>query len=235
MNEALGVAPVAAGETQTLATSDENGAVTIYTETVQGFGGEIVVTVGLEADGKIASLKIGGPNFNETEYLGAEVQTNAFRNQFIGKSGSLTYGKDVDAIAGATITSDAVLGAINNALTGGEAAAQPTAAEPTVQTLDTPDANGAVKIVTETVQGFKSEIVVTVGIAADGTIASLQIGGPHFDETEYYGAEVQTNAFRNQFIGKGGQLAYGTDVDAVAGATITSSAVLKAINDALTR
>ncbi len=235
INEAMGIKPVAAGETQTLAQPDESGAVTIYTETVQGYGGEIVVTVGLEADGKIASLKIGGPNFNETESLGADVQSNAFRNQFIGKSGTLAYGKDVDAISGATITSNAVLGAINNALAGGEAAAQPAAAEPTVQTLAAPDANGAVKIVTETVQGFTSEIVVTVGIAADGTIASLSIGGPHFAETEYYGAGVQTNAFRNQFIGKGGQLVYGTDVDAVASATITSNAVLKAINDALTR
>ena len=104
-----------------------------------------------------------------------------------------------------------------------------------METLAAPDANGAVKIVTETVQGYKSEIVVTVGLAADGTIVSLSIGGPHFDETEYFGAEVQTNVFRNQFIGKSGQLTYGTDVDAIAGATITSDAVLGAINDALTR
>lgn len=232
INEALGVVPEAP-QTQALEQPDASGAVSTYTETVVGYGGEIVVTVGLAADGTIASLQIGGPNFNETEYLGAEVQTNAFRKQFIGKGGILAYGKDVDAIAGATVTSKAVLAAINNALAGSADAGG--AAEPEVTLLDAPDASGAVKVVTETVKGFKSEIVVKVGIAADGTIASLSIGGPHFDETEYYGAEVQTNTFRNQFIGKRGPLSYGTDVDAVSGATVTSSAVLTAINDALTR
>ena len=234
VNEAMGVTAETTGETQQLDAPDASGAVRTYSETVQGYAGEIVVTVGLAADGTIASLSIGGPNFNETEYFGADVQTNAFRNQFIGKSGQLTYGKEVDAISGATTTSDAVLGAINRALAGDEATAAP-AAEPMVETLAAPDANGAVKIVTETVQGYKSEIVVTVGLAADGTIVSLSIGGPHFDETEYYGAEVQTNVFRNQFIGKSGQLTYGTDVDAIAGATTTSDTVLNAINDALTR
>ena len=137
-----------------------------------------------------------------------------------------------DAIAGATITSKAVLKGVNEAL--GVTASEP-AAEPVVTALDAPDAQGAVKIVTETVQGYVSEIVIKVGIAADGTIASLSIGGPNFNETEYFGAEVQTNKFRDQFIGKSGQLAYGDGVDAVAGATITSNAVLAAINDALTR
>ena len=88
---------------------------------MQGFNGEIVVTVGLDASGTIVSLGIGGPNFAETEYYGAQAKTNQFRNQFIGKSNVLTYGEGVDAIAGATITSDAVLKAINNALTYGAA------------------------------------------------------------------------------------------------------------------
>ena len=240
VNQALGVDTAApAGELENLSAPDENGAVSIYTETVFGYNSEIVVTVGLDATGAIVSLQIGGPKFAETEYLGAEVQTNAFRKQFIGKAGELTYGEGVDAISGATITSDAVLGAINNALksVAADAAQEDTSGTildtPQVTALDTPDENGAVKIVTETVNGYKSEIVVTVGLDAAGTIVSLQIGGPHFDETEYFGAEVQTNAFRKQFIGKSGALTYGDGVDAVAGATITSDAVLKAINDAL--
>ena len=239
VNEALGVtseAPTA--NVQLLDTPDADGAVKIVKETVRGFAGEIVVTVGLDATNTIVSLSIGGPNFKETEYYGAEVQTNAYRNQFIGKSGQLAYGEDVDAITGATITSDAVLGAINAALAatdGGAVAAEPEAETANVQLLDTPDADGAVKIVTETVRGFAGEIVVTVGLDAANTIVSLSIGGPNFKETEYYGAEVQTNAYRNQFIGKSGQLAYGEDVDAITGATITSDAVLGAINAALAK
>jgi len=237
----------ATGTMVALDAPDADGAVKVYTETVQGFKSEIVVTVGLTADNVIASLTIGGPNFAETEYYGAEVKTNKFRSQFIGKSGTLAYGDGVDAVSGATITSTAVLKAINNALSSGasaqagavtQATATPAAqtdAQTAVQveTLATPDADGAVKICTETVQGFRGEIVVKVGLDATGTIVSLSIGGPKFAETEYYGAEVKTNKFRNQFIGKSGTLVYGDGIDAVSGATITSTAVLKAINDCL--
>ena len=252
INEALGtetaatVAP-AGGQMVTLDAPDADGAVKIYTETVQGFKNEIVVTVGLDANNAIASLKIGGPNFAETEYYGAQVKTNAFRNQFIGKTGVLTYGAGVDAVSGATISSNAVLSAINNALSYDSTAAVTTATQsasevaaapsvldtPTVKKLDAADENGAVVICTETVQGFKGEIVVTVGLDANGTIVSLVIGGPNFAETEYYGAQAKTNTFRKQFIGKSGLLAYGNGIDAISGATITSTAVLKAVNGAI--
>ena len=249
VNEALGTVEAPQTQTVALTAPDANGAVKTVTNTVQGFQSEIEVTVGLDANNAIVSLKIGGPNFNETEYYGAEVQTNAFRNQFIGKSGALEYGDGIDAVAGATITSNAALKAINEALesaaTGADSAttAEAETADtdsaqsgmPVVTLLDTPDEHGAVKTVTETVQGFQSEIEVTVGLDASNAIVSLKIGGPNFNETEYYGAEVQTNAFRNQFIGKSGVLQYGDGIDAVAGATITSNAVLQAINDALTR
>lgn len=253
INEALGTetdatAAPAGGQMAMLAAPDADGAVKIYTETVQGFKSEIVVTVGLDANNAIVSLKIGGPNFAETEYYGAEVKTNKFRNQFIGKTGVLAYGGGVDAVSGATISSNAVLSAINNALSydstavvtaatqgATEATAVPSALDTaTVKKLDTPDENGAVVLCTETVQGFKSEIVVTVGLDANGTIVSLGIGGPNFHETEYYGAQAKTNAFRKQFIGKSGVLVYGNGIDAISGATITSTAVLKAVNDAIT-
>ena len=264
VNEALGVPETAGAETDEAAATDTtqaeatgtltkldapdaSGAVQSYAETVRGFASDILVTVGLDANGVIVSLKVGGPNFAETEYYGAQVQTNTFRNQFIGKSGTLAYGEGVDAIAGATISSNAVLKAINDALQAAgsspDAAAQPASAAPkataaplntvSVQTLDAPDANGAVRICTETVRGFANEIVVTVGLDANGVIVSLKVGGPKFAETEYYGAQAQTNTFRAQFIGKSGTLAYGEGVDAIAGATVTSNAVLKAINDAL--
>ena len=194
--------------------------------------------VGIDANGAIASLAIGGANFQETPERGGKLRDSAFTAQFIGKSGTLAYGVDVDAVAGATVTSTAVLPAINRALAGEAPAQAPTSASASdvpvqVETLAAPDAAGAVKICKATVQGYASEIVVTVGLDAAGTIVSLKIGGPNFAETDSLGAEVQTNVFRNQFLGKSGTLAYGTDVDAVAGATITSNAVLKAINAAL--
>lgn len=226
-------APAAGDGLVLLDAPDANGAVMIYTETVRGFADEIVVKVGLDDDDAIVSLVIGGPRFAETEYLGAQVQTNQFRNQFLGKSGQLAYGTDVDAVAGATVTSDAVLGAINNALRHGKTETDAALNTVSVQRLDTPDANGAVTICTDTVKGFANEIVVTVGLDAANTVVSLTVGGPHFSETEYYGAQAQTNAFRSQFIGKTGPFVYGEGVDAIAGATVTSNAVLQAVNDCL--
>ena len=242
VNEALGTpAQAPAAAVTTLDAPDADGAVKIIKETVQGFASEIEVTVGLDASNTIVSLKIGGPKFNETEYYGAEVQTNQYRNQFIGKSGQLAYGTDVDAVSGATITSNAVLGAINKALAAAAGDAAPAASEApaapaaAVQVLGAPDANGAVKIVTETAKGFAGSFEVTVGLDAQGKIVSLTIGGATFNETEGYGAKAKDAAFAAQFIGQSGQVAYGNGVDAISGATITSTAVLTAVNDALTR
>ena len=222
-----------AGVVAPVATEAPLTAENVKTVTVRGYASEFDVTVGFAADGTIEGVQIGGAGFAETEGLGALALEPTFRDQFKGKKAPVAYGDGIDAIAGATITSNAVLKAVNEAL--GVVVSEPAAAKPEVTLLDAPDAQGAVKIVTETVQGYVSEIVVKVGLAADGTIASLSIGGPSFNETEYFGAEVQTNKFRNQFIGKSGPLSYGSGVDAVAGATVTSDAVLKAINDALTR
>ena len=77
------------------------------------------MTITLDGEGKIASMTVGGANFNETAGLGARAQEAAFTDQFIGKSGVLAYGEGIDAIAGATITSTAVLEAVNGLLNEG--------------------------------------------------------------------------------------------------------------------
>ena len=254
INEALGVEESAAtvtdqaaataepsgaatGEMTVLEAPDANGAVKVYTESVPVLNYTLKMTVGIDAQGKVASLSVQGVNPGDNEYFVSQVTSNAFRNQFIEKSGTLAFGEGIDAASGATLASDAVLQAVNNALsygiTGAAAATDAPLGVVQVETLDQPNADGAVKLCTETVQGFKSQIVVTVGLDAGGTIVSLTIGGPNFAETEYFGAEVRTNVFRKQFIGKSGVLTYGDGIDAVTGATITSTAVLKAINDCL--
>ncbi|MEA4898454.1 FMN-binding protein [Bacillota bacterium Meth-B3] len=181
--------------------------------TVKGYGGDIEVGVGLAADGTIASLDVGGPNFAETTGLGEKATEKAFRDQFIGKSGQLRYGEGIDAIAGATITSNAVMDAVNQALQQGPVAAP--------------------ALMVETVKGYGGDIEVSVGLAADGTIASLDVGGPNFAETTGLGEKATEKAFRDQFIGKSGQLRYGEGIDAIAGATITSNAVMDAVNKIL--
>lgn len=79
-----------------------------------GFGGDISMTVGFEADGSILGVSI--VSLSETPGLGSRVQEAAYLDQYKGQSGTLTLGEDVDAIAGATVSSRAVLNGVNRAV-----------------------------------------------------------------------------------------------------------------------
>ncbi|MDO4492948.1 MAG: FMN-binding protein, partial [Clostridia bacterium] len=79
----------------------------------KGFGGPVRVEVTLDADGKIAELKVGGEGFAETPGLGERALEPEFAAAFKGQSAPFAFGNGVDAIAGATITSNAVADALN--------------------------------------------------------------------------------------------------------------------------
>ena len=77
-------------------------------------GGTVYVTVKLDDSSGIASLTIDAGT--QTPEIGGLAQTDeSFNSQFIGKSLPLTLGEDVDALSGATITSAAVVEALNTA------------------------------------------------------------------------------------------------------------------------
>lgn len=78
-----------------------------------GFGGEISMMVGFEADCKIKGVSI--VSLNETPGLGAKVKDSAYLSRYIGKEGTLVLKQDVDAVAGATVSSRAVLEGVNRA------------------------------------------------------------------------------------------------------------------------
>lgn len=88
-----------------------------------GFGGEIVVTVGMDMQGQITAINVGGDNFSETAGLGALAKEASFTDQFQGRSVPLTVVKGnadqnattIDSISGATITSTAVTTGVNTA------------------------------------------------------------------------------------------------------------------------
>ena len=88
-----------------------------------GFDGTIDMMVGIDNDGKIIGISI--ISHTETAGLGAvaAAKTSAgenFRGQFVGQSGSVGTAKrgtgTLDAITGATITSEAVCVGVNAAL-----------------------------------------------------------------------------------------------------------------------
>ena len=78
---------------------------------VNGYGGPIEVTVGIDLDGVVTGVNVGGSSFSETAGLGARSKEPWFGEQFIGKASPITLKKDggqIDAITSATISSRAV-------------------------------------------------------------------------------------------------------------------------------
>ncbi len=80
----------------------------------EGFNaGIVVVEAVLDDEGKIASIDIDASS--QTEEIGGQVESDRnFQSRFIGLSLPVTLGEDVDAISGATVSSQAVVDALNN-------------------------------------------------------------------------------------------------------------------------
>lgn len=91
--------------------------------TVGGFNADIEVIVGVDANGVITGVSVGGPKFSETAGLGEKTRGEAFRSQYVGKVAPLRVIKagqpaaedTIDAVTAATISSDAVNSAVNAA------------------------------------------------------------------------------------------------------------------------
>lgn len=98
----------------------------VVVNSTKGYGGDISVMTGVDAEGKVTGVNI--LSHAETAGLGANATTEKFRNQFINLVAGITVSKDkagensIDALTGATITSRAVTDAVNAAIeaSGGE-------------------------------------------------------------------------------------------------------------------
>ena len=83
-----------------------------------GFDGAITMMVGI-SEGKVTGISV--ISHTETPGLGAvaaaqNAKGEAFRGQFVGQEGTLAVGNQIDAMSGATITSNAVVAGVNAAL-----------------------------------------------------------------------------------------------------------------------
>ena len=86
----------------------------------------VSVEAELDSEGKISSLKIDAST--QTPEIGARVgEDKEFAQQFIGKTLPVSLGDGIDALSGATISSQAVTDALNNAVS--EEKAVPSTAE----------------------------------------------------------------------------------------------------------
>ncbi len=77
-------------------------------------GGIVYVSAVLDDQAKIASIQIDAHS-QTPEFGGRATEDEEFAAQFIGKALPLTLGQEVDALSGATVTSTAVVDALNNA------------------------------------------------------------------------------------------------------------------------
>ncbi len=98
---------------------NENGEVVgyVFTSGAKGYGGTVGVMVGLDTNGTITGIEI--LTHSETPGLGANATGDGFKSRFAGKSGELVVdknsndGQNIQAITAATITSKAVVSAVN--------------------------------------------------------------------------------------------------------------------------
>ena len=79
--------------------------------------------------------------------------------------------------------------------------------------------------------GFGGEIELMVGVTAEGTVRGIKVVS--HSETPGLGSRVDDEGYLSQYAGLGGNLSIGSDVDAITGSTISSKAVLRGVNAAL--
>lgn len=231
-------------EAVTAANQAGNGAGFVFTVNAKGFGGDMSVMVGIGSDGKVTGTQV--ITQAETEGIGSKVVADgsAFQQSVVGVS---DVGA-IQAISGATVSSNAMKNAIQSAFdaytiaNGGTVEAKlstkpatltdkviekylPGAALTEVEGGQVSDAG---VIVYGEAQGMESVVHVAVFFDNDKNI--LGISADTLSETEYIGDVVgQNEAFTGSFIGA----ADVGSIEAVSGATITSTAVKDAVKMAI--
>lgn len=99
---------------QELYTAD-NGAGTVAILTGSGYGGTMKIIVGISADGTVSGTKV--LEHAETAGLGARVEGESFRSQFVGQDSSLG---GVSVISGSTVSSNCFINMVDQAFQAAE-------------------------------------------------------------------------------------------------------------------
>lgn len=114
--------------TDVMVAKDASGAVIGYAMSIStnGFGGELVIAYGYGADG--TSMGIDILTSSETSGLGSRASEPEFKDQFAGKTtdsftlrkGDASADNEINAISGASVTSNAVTSAVNAGILFGQ-------------------------------------------------------------------------------------------------------------------
>lgn len=106
-------------------TEDQSGEMLGYAFTVvtsEGYGGDIQFSMGVQNDGTLNGISI--LSIGETAGLGMNADTPAFKDQFVGKQveqlqytkNGATQDDEINAISGATVTTNAMTNGVNAGL-----------------------------------------------------------------------------------------------------------------------
>ena len=183
-----------------------------YTAQANGFGGPVEVTVTVGDKGGIENVDIQGGS--ETPDVGGAAMPLLTKKILSAQSA------DIDGVSGATFTSNAVKEAATKALTLASGGAVDEGPRPEGDDLFVPGTYTGVS------KGFGGDVTVTVTLSGKA-IEDVKIEGGH--ETENIGS------FAVEMLGAEVMAAQSPKIDALTGATVTSNAIFRALNDALTQ
>lgn len=183
-----------------------------------GYGGQIEIIVGTDADLKINGVQI--VSHKETQGLGSKIQSPDFTDRFKGKTPSdpISIGQDIQGITGATISAKAVAGGVKKAL-----------ADLSVAFLGSGTSGVDLKSVpdgtyTGVGQGFNGPVKVSVKVAG-GKIEKVTI----LEHKESAGiADPALTGIPDAMVKK-----QSVNVDEISGATWSSRGIIEAVQDAL--
>lgn len=194
----------------------------VYTGSSRGYGGTVQVQVTME-----------GGHITDVQILRAKQETSSFlrRAKRLLKTVLQEQTWEVDAVSEATYTSRGILGAIRNALTGevvnNPLPPQPKPAEPLVEEVFEEPSAYLDGVYTATAEGFGGPITVQVTIAGDN-ITDITIVSHDGETTSYFAkARSVVSAILESGTPAG--------VDAVSGATYSSTGILNAVKQALAK
>jgi len=208
--------------------------------------------VGVNADGSVQGVEI--ISHSETPGFGAKADDPDYLGQYRGQSGKLTLGRDVEAISGATISSRAILGGVNQALDALADAGLIEGAPALPDTLEgderslhrifdsyaeievqrTPAGAEALYAVKDwgwgvrlSTDGFEGKITLMVGIDVDGVVFGVEI----LDHSESRWSD--DDMYLLQFVGLTADMLTEDAIDTVSGATLSSRAIYTGVTRAL--
>ncbi len=176
-----------------------------------GLTGTFPVTVIINETGAVTGVALGDASSEmDIPYLDMIKSSETFLGQFIGKADVIAE-SDIDVVTGATTSSMAVLGVVNQLL----------------------DASAGSKAITRAVSGLTGLFEVTVYLDENGAVSEVVLGDTASEmDVPYLTLLKDSGTFLSQFAGKTGEIA-DSDIDVVTGATTSSMAVLEAVNEAL--